>query len=206
MAPVAKVTGAIGGLGGGLSENLKLFPMCMLDGYKVASQSNYPNASSVCSMLDNVWLQLQSNVPRASSKVQSLKRLLVCLCSFFGFPQFCLLSFHIPLTNITVLASLEMNQTTPFLDTSSYFNAVCFKWQVAIFSEAVFNELMLPNFGVGASTIPPDPHQHSLFYSFVVEGTHGSSEPMCLLFLNYVGRVLCLSSSSFKVACMVGTP
>eukprot|EP00983_Pelagomonas_calceolata_P005562 181709-Pelagomonas_calceolata.AAC.1 len=34
----------------------------------------------------------------------------------------------------------------------------------------------------GASSNPPDPH--FLFCSLVVEGTHGSSEPMCLLFLN----------------------
>eukprot|EP00983_Pelagomonas_calceolata_P121078 1160765-Pelagomonas_calceolata.AAC.6 len=38
--------------------------------------------------------------------------------------------------------------------------------------------------GPGASRNPPDPHKHFLFCSFVVEGTHGSSEPMCLLVLN----------------------
>eukprot|EP00983_Pelagomonas_calceolata_P034730 1088041-Pelagomonas_calceolata.AAC.1 len=37
-------------------------------------------------------------------------------------------------------------------------------------------------FGSGASTCPPDPHSILfIFCSFVVEGTHGSSEPMCLL-------------------------
>eukprot|EP00983_Pelagomonas_calceolata_P069851 1150536-Pelagomonas_calceolata.AAC.3 len=35
----------------------------------------------------------------------------------------------------------------------------------------------------GASGNPADPNLHLLFCSFVVEGTHGSSEPMCLLFL-----------------------
>eukprot|EP00983_Pelagomonas_calceolata_P065580 1148648-Pelagomonas_calceolata.AAC.3 len=34
----------------------------------------------------------------------------------------------------------------------------------------------------GASSKPPDPHQPSLFFSFVVEETYSSSEPMCLLF------------------------
>eukprot|EP00983_Pelagomonas_calceolata_P028729 900001-Pelagomonas_calceolata.AAC.1 len=33
-------------------------------------------------------------------------------------------------------------------------------------------------------TNPPDPHEPSSPQNFVVEGTHGSSEPMCLLFLN----------------------
>eukprot|EP00983_Pelagomonas_calceolata_P051790 1142564-Pelagomonas_calceolata.AAC.7 len=37
---------------------------------------------------------------------------------------------------------------------------------------------------LGASNNPPDPHQGLLFVASVVEGTHGSSEPMCLLFLN----------------------
>eukprot|EP00983_Pelagomonas_calceolata_P060335 1146323-Pelagomonas_calceolata.AAC.1 len=35
----------------------------------------------------------------------------------------------------------------------------------------------------GASSDPPDSHQLSLFCSFVVDGTHDSSEPTCLLFL-----------------------
>eukprot|EP00983_Pelagomonas_calceolata_P070693 1150894-Pelagomonas_calceolata.AAC.2 len=34
------------------------------------------------------------------------------------------------------------------------------------------------------SSDPPDPHQHFLFCSLVVEGTYNSSEPMCPLFLN----------------------
>eukprot|EP00983_Pelagomonas_calceolata_P047766 1140774-Pelagomonas_calceolata.AAC.2 len=36
----------------------------------------------------------------------------------------------------------------------------------------------------GASNNPPDPHQGLLFVVFVVEGTHGSFEPICLPFLN----------------------
>eukprot|EP00983_Pelagomonas_calceolata_P063374 1147694-Pelagomonas_calceolata.AAC.1 len=36
----------------------------------------------------------------------------------------------------------------------------------------------------GASNYPPDPHQNLLYSSFVMEGIQGSSEPMCLLFLN----------------------
>eukprot|EP00983_Pelagomonas_calceolata_P055290 1144087-Pelagomonas_calceolata.AAC.1 len=35
----------------------------------------------------------------------------------------------------------------------------------------------------GASSNPSESHQRSPFCSFVVEGTHGSSEPKCLLFL-----------------------
>eukprot|EP00983_Pelagomonas_calceolata_P121773 1160831-Pelagomonas_calceolata.AAC.6 len=33
----------------------------------------------------------------------------------------------------------------------------------------------------GASSNSPDSHWHFLFYSFVVEGTRGSSRPICLL-------------------------
>eukprot|EP00983_Pelagomonas_calceolata_P006777 221547-Pelagomonas_calceolata.AAC.3 len=37
----------------------------------------------------------------------------------------------------------------------------------------------------GASNNPPDPHEHFMFCNFVMEeGTHGSSEPMYLLFFN----------------------
>eukprot|EP00983_Pelagomonas_calceolata_P061324 1146795-Pelagomonas_calceolata.AAC.2 len=37
--------------------------------------------------------------------------------------------------------------------------------------------------GPGAFRNPPDSHEHLLFCSFMVKGTHGSSEPICLLFL-----------------------
>eukprot|EP00983_Pelagomonas_calceolata_P120094 1160673-Pelagomonas_calceolata.AAC.1 len=36
----------------------------------------------------------------------------------------------------------------------------------------------------GASSNPPDPHKHFPLCSFMVEGIHGSFEPMCLLLLN----------------------
>eukprot|EP00983_Pelagomonas_calceolata_P004980 163068-Pelagomonas_calceolata.AAC.1 len=40
----------------------------------------------------------------------------------------------------------------------------------------------------GASSNPPDPRWDILFVVFVVEGTHSSFKPMCLLFLNRYTR------------------